>query len=66
MHEDAMKLKIEVNNIKITIKSFVSVREEVKLVERYVNDIKEAIRFLKVTNEELIEKIKLIEEDFTD
>ena len=66
LHEDVMKLKVEVDTLKNTIKSIILLRKEGEILEQYVNNMKEDIKFLKNSNKELIEKIKHIEEEFTD
>ena len=58
MHDDVLKIKIEVEILKNTIKSLVSVRKETDILEQYVNNMKEDIKYLKASNKELIKKDK--------
>jgi hypothetical protein len=66
IQEDVKNLKTEVEFLKNTINSLVSIREECNIIENSVKDIKKEIKMLKTKNKEVEKRIKLIEDDLTD
>ena len=66
IQEDVKNLKTEVEFLKNTINSLVSIREEYNIIEHYVKDIKKEINLLSAENKEVEKRIKSIEDDLTD
>ena len=62
--EDVKNLKAEVDVMKNTIKSIISIRQEGKSLKKSIGEIKEDIKYLRALNEDTIKRIKIVEEDF--
>ena len=63
VQDDVNTLKIEVDNLKSTIKLLIKSRDEEKILKRSIKDLKDEVKQLSASNEYIKEQIALIEED---
>ena len=63
VHDDVEKLKVEVDCLKVIIKSLMKNRKEEEVLVKSIKDMKEEIKILSASNKYIKKQIDLIEDD---
>ena len=61
VHDDVEKLKVEVDSLKVIIKSLMNNRKEEEFLNKSIKDMREEIKILSASNEYIKKQIDLIE-----